>query len=258
MKFTKYIIPVAFAGFVVISCDTVQKTLETVNTVNDAILGDSTANAPALTNAEVIAGLKEALTIGANNAGSITSKMDGFLKNDLIRLPFPEDALKVKEKALDLGLDTQVEKFELTLNRAAEEAAKEAAPIFVQAIKDMTVEDGFNILKGEENAATQFLKNKTSSQLTAAFSPKVSAAIEKVELTKYWTPLTKAYNTSNLLTGGEDINTDLEGYVTAKAMDGLFTMLSKEEKNIRLDPVARVTDLLKKVFGSLDGDDNNG
>lgn len=252
MKFTKYILPVIFTGFAVVSCDTVQKTLDTVNTVNDAIKGDSTSTAPALSNVEVIAGLKEALSIGANNAGSITSKLDGFMKNDLIRLPFPEDALKVKEKALDLGLTSQVEKFELTLNRAAEEAAKQAAPIFVQAIKDMTVEDGFNILKGEENAATNFLKDKTSSQLTAAFSPKVSEAIKTVELTKYWEPLTKAYNTSNLLTGGEDINTDLEGYVTAKAMDGLFTMLAKEEKNIRLDPVARVTDLLKKVFGSLD------
>lgn len=258
MKFIKYIIPVAFAGITIVSCDTMQKTLETVNTVNDVLTGDSTASAPALTNAEVIAGLKEALTIGANNAGSITSKLDGFMKNDLIRLPFPEDALKVKEKALELGLDSQVEKFELTLNRAAEEAAKEAAPIFVNAIKDMTVEDGFNILKGEENAATMFLKDKTSTQLVSAFSPKVDAAIETVELTKYWEPLAKAYNTAMTFSGGDKVNTDLNKYVTDRAMDGLFTMLAKEEKEIRLDPIARVTDLLKKVFGSLDSDDNNG
>lgn len=253
MKFTKYIIPVFIAGITITACDTVQKTLETVNTVNGVILGDSTSTAaPALTNTEVIAGLKEALSIGANNAGSITSKMDGFLKNDLIRLPFPDDALFVKEKALELGLNSQVDKFETTLNRAAEDAAKEAAPIFIQAIKDMTVEDGFNILNGGENAATNFLKEKTSAQLVSAFQPKVKTSIENVELTKYWEPLTKAYNTATLLTGGEKVETNLENYVTEKAMNGLFTMLAKEENNIRLDPVARVTDLLKKVFGSLD------
>jgi hypothetical protein len=172
-------------------------------------------------------------------------------------LPFPEDAIKVKEKALELGLSAQVEKFEATLNRAAEEAAKEAAPIFVNAIKNMTVEDGFNILRGGNHAATNFLKDKTSSQLVSAFQPKVKTAIEKVELTKYWEPLAKAYNTATFLTGGEKVNPDLENYVTAKAMDGLFLMVSKEEEKIRLDPVARVSDLLKKVFGSLDEENGN-
>lgn len=254
MKSLKYIIPFAFAGIIVVSCDTMQKTLDTVNTVNDVLMGDSTA-APALTNEEVIAGLREALTIGATNASSITSKTDGFLGNKEIRLPFPEDALKVKEKALELGLDSQVEKFETTLNRAAEEAAKEAAPIFVKAIKDMTLQDGFDILNGPDNAATNYLKEKTSSQLISAFTPKVDAAIETVELTKYWEPLAKAYNTAMTFSGGDKVNTDLNKYVTDKAMDGLFLMLAKEEKNIRLDPIARVTDLLKKVFGSLDSSD---
>ena len=256
MKLKHYIIPFALAGVVFYSCDTMQKTLDTANKVN-GILTDSTSTAPKLTNEEVIAGLKEALTIGAKNAATLTSKTDGFLKNQEIRLPFPEDAQRVKEKALELGLDAQVEKFETTLNRAAEEAAKEAAPIFVNAIKDMTVQDGFDILKGEDNAATKYLREKTSGQLMTAFSPKVQEAIEKVELTRYWEPLAKAYNTSTVLTGEEKVNPDLENYVTTKAMDGLFTMLAKEEKEIRLDPVARVTDLLKKVFGSLDEEESN-
>jgi hypothetical protein len=249
MNFKKIIFPLATVTLIITGCDTVQKTLDTANTVNGIF---TEAEKPKLTNEEVIAGLKEALIIGANNAGGTTSKIDGFLKNDLIRLPFPEDAIKVKEKALELGLTSQVEKFEATLNRAAEEAAKEAAPIFVNAIKNMTVEDGFNILRGGNNAATNFLKDKTSTQLVSAFQPKVKTAIEKVELTKYWEPLAKAYNTATFLTGGEKVNPDLENYVTAKAMDGLFLMVSKEEEKIRLDPVARVSDLLKKVFGSLD------
>ena len=254
MNFKKIIFPIATVTLIVTGCDTVQKTLDTANTVNGIF---TETEKPKLTNEEVIAGLKEALIIGANNAGGITSKMDGFLKNDLIRLPFPEDAIKVKEKALELGLSAQVEKFEATLNRAAEEAAKEAAPIFVNAIKNMTVEDGFNILRGGNHAATNFLKDKTSSQLVSAFQPKVKTAIEKVELTKYWEPLAKAYNTATFLTGGEKVNPDLENYVTAKAMDGLFLMVSKEEEKIRLDPVARVSDLLKKVFGSLDEENGN-
>jgi hypothetical protein len=246
MKFKKIILPAVVLTLSITACDTALKVLDTTN----EILNEPAK--PKLTNEEVIAGLKEALIIGANNAGNITSKVDGFLKNDLIRLPFPEDAIKVRQKAIDLGLTSQVEKFENTLNRAAEEAAKEAAPIFVNAIKNMTVEDGFNILRGGNNAATNFLREKTSAQLVSAFKPKVKTAIDKVELTKYWDPLAKAYNTATVLTGGEKVNPDLENYVTTKAMDGLFLMLSKEEENIRLDPVARVTDLLKKVFGSLD------
>lgn len=251
MNFKKILFPIAAITLSISACDTALKTLETV----DGILTEPTK--PQLTNEEVVAGLREALIIGANNAGSLTSKMDGFLKNDLIRLPFPKDAQKVKDKALELGLTSQVEKFETTLNRAAEEAAKEAAPIFVNAIKEMTVQDGFAILKGGNNAATNYLKDKTTSNLVTAFQPKVKSAIEKVELTKYWEPLAKAYNTATLLTGGEKVNPDLENYVTAKAIDGLFLMVSKEEEKIRLDPVARVTDLLKKVFGSLD-EENNG
>ncbi len=206
---------------------------------------------PKLTNDEVIAGLKEALSIGIQNGANLASATDGFFKNDFIKLPFPEDAIKIKEKALELGLDNQVNKIELTLNRAAEEASKKAAPIFVDAIKNMSIGDGFAILNGSDSAATMYLKEKTTSQLVSAFKPVVHNAIETVELTKYWNPVASKYNTFAKFTGKPEINADLDTYVTNKGIDGLFFLVKQEEKKIRKDPVAQVTDLLKKVFGSL-------
>ena len=230
------------------SCDELTSIAETATST----VGGGETAAPALTNDEVIAGLKEALTVGINNGSRLASATDGFFKNPAIKLPFPPDAQKVKDKAIDLGLQNKVDQFELTLNRAAEEATKEASPIFIQAIKDMSIGDGFTILKGEDNAATNYLRDKTTSKLVSAFSPKVKIAIDKVQLTKYWTPLTKAYNTANILTGGSDVNTDLNAFVTERAIKGLFLLVEKEEKNIRKDPLARATDILKKVFSFLD------
>ena len=116
----------------------------------------------------------------------------------------------------------------------------------------MSISDGFDILNGGEGAATTYLKNKTRSALVEAFKPKVEAAIEKVELTKYWEPVVSKYNKTTLLTGKEKVNEDLSGYITDKGIEGLFIMVKKEENKIRKDPAARVTDILKKVFGSLD------
>lgn len=211
----------------------------------------TTTTAPQLTNSEVIAGLKEALTIGIQNGANLASMTDGFFKNDIIKLPFPEDAIAIKEKALELGLDAQVDKIELTLNRAAEEASKKAAPIFIDAIKSMSIGDGFAILKGGDNAATNYLKEKTTTKLKTAFEPVVQEAIEKVQLTNYWNPVASKYNTFAKFTGKPEINPDLNDYVTNKGIDGLFYMVAQEEKKIRKDPVAQVTDLLKKVFGSV-------
>ncbi|MEN9973343.1 MAG: hypothetical protein RIS20_1690 [Bacteroidota bacterium] len=207
--------------------------------------------APKLSNQEVISGLKEALQVGIKNAVNVTSVTDGFLKNEAIRLPFPPDALKARQKAIDLGMTAQVDKFETTLNRAAEEAAKEALPIFVDAITNMSVQDGFAILNGGNGAATKFLKDQTTSKLTTAFSPKVAEAISRVKLTEYWSPIMTKYNAAMNLTGGEKINPDLNAYVTQKAIEGLFKMVEEEENKIRKDPAARVTELLAKVFGSL-------
>jgi hypothetical protein len=227
-----------------ISCDIINNTIQTIDVSNKG-------NAPTLTNDEVISGLKEALQVGIKNSVELTSITDGFLKNETIRLPFPQDAIKVKEKAIEFGLSGQVEKFENTLNRAAEEATKEALPIFKEAILTMSVQDGFTILKGGDGAATKFLKDQTTAKLVAAFSPKVKEATSKVKLTESWTPIINRYNQAMTLTGGQKLNPDLDAYITEKAITGLFIMVEKEENKIRKDPAARVTDILMKVFGSI-------
>ena len=213
-----------------------------------------TNNSPSkidLTNEEVISGLKEALNVGIKNAVNLSSVTDGFLKNDVIRLPFPPDAIKVREKAINFGLSKQVTTFEETLNRAAEEATKKALPIFVDAIKNMSVSDGFSILKGGDGAATKFLKSQTSNQLVIAFAPVVKEATTKVQLTAYWNPIITRYNSAMTLSGGQKLDPDLDAYITQKAIDGLFYLVEMEENKIRKDPLARVSDILAKVFGSL-------
>jgi hypothetical protein len=220
--------------------------MTTVLTEANEALNTSSGPSP-LTNSEVISGLKEALTVGTNNSTSLTSKLDGFYKNPELFIPFPPSAIKVKEKVESLGLKPQTDKFILTLNRAAEVASKEAAPIFMNAIMGMSISDGFSILRGGDNAATAYLKEKTSGQLKIKFNPIVKNAITQVEVTKYWNPLINTYNKLPFI---EKQNPDLADYVTRKAMDGLFLMIEKEEKKIRKDPLARVTDILKRVFNS--------
>ncbi|MCX6197378.1 MAG: DUF4197 domain-containing protein [Flavobacteriia bacterium] len=213
-----------------------------------------TNNSPSkidLTNEEVISGLKEALNVGIKNAVNLSSVTDGFLKNDVIRLAFPPDAIKVREKAINFGLSKQVTTFEETLNRAAEEATKKALPIFVDAIKNMSVSDGFSILKGGDGAATKFLKSQTSNQLVIAFAPVVKEATTKVQLTAYWNPIITRYNSAMTLSGGQKLDPDLDAYITQKAIDGLFYLVETEENKIRKDPLERVSEILVKVFGSL-------
>ena len=224
-----------------------------IEDVSTTIL-NPTNNSPSkieLTNEEVISGLKEALNVGIKNAVNLSSVTDGFLKNDVIRLPFPPDAIKVREKAINFGLSKQVTTFEETLNRAAEEATKKALPIFIDAIKNMSVSDGFSILKGGDGAATKFLKSQTSNQLVIAFAPVVKEATTKVQLTAYWNPIITRYNSAMTLSGGQKLDPDLDAYITQKAIDGLFYLVETEENKIRKDPLARVSDILVKVFGSL-------
>jgi hypothetical protein len=230
----------------------ITQSCDVLNSVaGDVLGGTASTTKPGLTNDEVISGLKEALILGIKNSVNISSVTDGFLKNDLIKLSFPEDAIKVRQKALDWGLNSQVEKFETTLNRAAEEASKEALPIFMDAIKGMSVSDGFAILKEGNGAATRYLKNGTTLQLTTAFSPIVKNAISKVKLTEYWTPIMNKYNGAMMITGGEKVNPDLDKYVTEKAISGLFKLVEIEEDKIRTNPMARVSDILVKVFGTV-------
>ncbi len=200
-----------------------------------------------LTNAEIIRGLKEALNVGSNNAAGSASKLDGYFKNPIIKIPFPPEAREMESKLRALGMSKQVDDFILTVNRAAEEAAKQSASVFVNAITGMTINDGISILRGSDTAATAYLRRTTGEQLHAKFKPVIKNATQKVDVTKYWNPLATTYNALPFV---KKVNTDLEEYITQRALNGLFTLVSQEEIKIRKDPVARVTDLLKKVFGS--------
>jgi hypothetical protein len=246
----KNLLVTILAVFIISACDSqILKKLEkdATNLENEATGGKKTGDNP-LSNDDVINGLKEALTVGTNNSTGLASKVDGYYKNPALFIPFPPDAQKVKDYATDAGLGEQVTKFEMTLNRAAEEAAKSAATVFINAVKGMSIGDGFAILKGADNAATQYLKDKTTAELTQKFTPIVQAAIDKVELTKYWDPLITNYNKIPFV---KKQNPNLTAYVTDRALQGLFKLIADEELKIRKNPAAQVTDLLKKVFGSL-------
>ncbi len=199
-----------------------------------------------LSNDEIIKGLKEALNVGTNNSTALASKLNGYYKNPRIFIPWPQDAVKVEKKLRELGFGKKVDEFTLTLNRAAEEAAKEAAPIFISAIKGITIQDGMSILKGNETAATGYLKGKTEGQLQQKFNPVVQRALQKTNATKYWTELVTIYNKIPLV---QKVNPNLTAYATDKAIDGLFVLVGDEEAKIRKDPAARVSDILRRVFG---------
>ena len=210
-------------------------------------LWDSVNTSGKPTNSEVIAGLKEALTIGAEESATAASKMDGFYKNPKIFIPWPAEAQKMKDVLVSTGLSKQVTAFEESINRAAEEAAKGAYDVFAGAVKEMTIADGFAILNGGETAATQYLREKTTVPLKGKFSPVVKNAIEKVNVTSYWNPLVNAYNK---IPGVTKQNPNLDDYITDRAIDGLMTLIAEQETKIRKDPAAQVTALLKKVFGN--------
>ena len=194
-----------------------------------------------LSESDIAKGLKEALTVGAKNASSQLNAVDGFNKNMKVRIPFPEDAQRVATKLREMGFGKKVDEFEQTLNRAAEQAAKEAAPIFVNAITSMSITDAKNILMGADTSATSYLRTKTSDPLASAFSPHIQKALDATTATKKWTELATLYNKIPLV---KKVETDLVKYTTSKALKGLFTVVAEEEIKIRKDPAARVTDLL--------------
>lgn len=199
-----------------------------------------------LTNDQIIQGLREALKVGTNNSTAKASALDGFYKNASIKIPFPQQAIQMKQTLDNLGMKPATEKFVETLNRAAEKAAKDAAPIFLNAIVGMSITDGITILKGQNDEATKYLKGKTSNELKAKFLPVVKRALAEVQITKYWNPLITKYNKLPLV---QKVNPNLEDYVTSKAMEGLFKLISVEEGKIRKDPASRITEILKLVFG---------
>ncbi|MBD3637746.1 MAG: DUF4197 domain-containing protein [Crocinitomicaceae bacterium] len=231
-----------------VQCDVMEDVTNTVSGGNTNGGGDEK---PSLTNEEVIAGLKEALTIGIQKGSDLASKTDGFYKNPKIYIPWPEDAKRLKEWAVDNGMENKVQEIEMNFNRAAEKASEKAFPIFKDAIVNMSIGDGFKILNGTDTAATHYLRKSTWSPLKTEFKPVVQEAIETVKLTQYWEPVASAYNKVAKFSNKEEVTTDLNEYVTNKGMNGLFYMIKQQEKKIRKDPAAQVTDLLKKVFGSL-------
>jgi len=206
----------------------------------------SSGTKPGLSNDEIISGLKEALNVGTNNASKQLSNVDGFFKDQAIKILMPEEAKKVETKLRGLGMGKQVDNAVLSMNRAAEDASKEVAPIFMSAIKGITIGDGLSILRGGDFAATDYLKGKTTTSLTEKFRPIIETSLKKVDATKYWNTVFTNYNRFS----NEKVNTDLVAYVTEKALYGLFHQVGLEEQKIRKDPAARVTDVLKKVFAN--------
>jgi hypothetical protein len=215
-----------------------------VEQVNDLLKVVKPTNG-SLTESEVADGLRQALEIGAANSCNLLSATDGFFKNAALKILLPEEARQVESTLRRLGMGKLVDDAILSMNRAAESAAKEATPIFVNAIKQMTLKDAFNILKGPENAATSYLRTQTEQALSKAFSPVVQAALDKTDATRHWNALFTQYNRVAV----RKVNPDLTAYVTAKALDGIFVQLAQEEQSIRKNPAARTTALLQKVFG---------
>lgn len=200
-----------------------------------------------LTNTEIISGLKEALNVGAKNATNRVSAVNGFLGNSLIKILMPPEAKKIETTLRAMGMGAQVDRAITSMNRAAEDASGKAVPIFVNAITSITINDGLSILKGPNDAATQYLKGRTTAELTNAFRPVIQTSLNKVNATRYWTEIVTIYN--KLPTTRQKVNPDLVAYVTERALNGIFVNIAQEEAQIRTNPAARVTDLLRKVFG---------
>lgn len=230
---------------------------------NTGDIVDIITNVP-LTEEEVIEGLKEALEIGTDTAVTTVSQVDGYFLDELIKIYLPPEANIIVENADNpilstLGVDNFIEDMVLKLNRAAEDAAKEATPIFIDAITEMTIQDAFDILNGSDTSATHYLREKTFTDLQNAFQPKIAISLNKplvagVSAAQTWETFTTLYNDiANTLVGQiaglTPVNTELDEYVTVKGLQGLFVKVAEEEQAIRTDPLARVTEILKKVFG---------
>lgn len=218
---------------------------------NQALLGNILKDIPMgnPTTLEIGQGIKQALEIGTSQGADRLSSKDGFLGNMAIKILFPPEAQKVENTLRSLGLNSLCDNVITSLNRAAEDAAREAKPIFISAIKEMTITDATNILLGNQDAATQYFKRVTTAQLMEKFSPVITNSLSKVGATKYWGDVVNRYNTIPLVT---PINADLSEYVAQKAIDGLFLEIAQEELKIRGNLGARSTPLLQKVFGYAD------
>lgn len=201
-----------------------------------------------VTETEAADGIKEALGQGLVKAVLQLNKEDGFFKDALYKVLLPPDAKKIENTLRDLGMSKMVDKAILQINRAAEDAAGYAKPIFVDAIKSMTIADAIGLVRNGDTSATHFFRVKTTDKLIAAFSPVIKSSLDKLDATKYYADVVNTYN--NFPTTFKKINPDLPSHVTGKAVDALFDLVGKEEQNIRQNIAARTTDLLRKVFGT--------
>jgi Protein of unknown function (DUF4197) len=201
-----------------------------------------------LSSDDIASGLKDALAKGTQKSTDKLSAVDGFFKDAAVKILFPPEAAKMEKTLRSAGFGPQVDKAIMDINRAAEDAAKSAAPIFLNAIKSMSVTDALGILRGPDTAATGYLRKTTSIQLTAAFLPVIKSSLDKVGATNSWKTVVDAYNK---IPFHSKVNSDLPGYSTQKALDGVFYYVAVEEKSIRANPAGQADELLKKVFGGL-------
>jgi hypothetical protein len=205
-------------------------------------------SAAGVTENEAGQGIKEALLQGVTTAVLNLNKTDGFFGSELYKMLLPPDAVKAEKTLRNMGMGAQVDKAILSINRGAEDAVAFAKPIFIDAVKEMTLTDALNILRGNKDAATNYFKEKTKSKLITAFTPSVKTSLDKVDATKHYSDIVTTYN--KLPTTFKKADPNLTDYVVGKAVDALFDQVAKEEANIRANPLARTSDILKKVFGS--------
>ena len=201
-----------------------------------------------VTEADAGQGIKEALAQGAATAIVNLNKENAFFGSDVYKMFLPDDAKKIESTLRKLGMGNQVDKAILQINRAAEDAVGYAKPVFIDAIKQMTLTDALNIVKGEKNAATNYFREKTTSKIIEAFTPSIQRSLDKLDATRYYTEIVTIYN--KLPTTFNKVNPDLNSFVATKTTAALFDQVEKEEANIRANPMARTTDILKKVFGA--------
>lgn len=209
----------------------------------------SPVNLGSLSSTQISSGLKEALNLGVSEGVKKLGVTDGFYKNEMVKILMPEKLRTIDTKLRAIGLGSLADQGVKLLNRAAEDAVTEAAPIFTNAITSMTITDAKNILLGSNNAATSYLQSKTQSQLFTAFQPKVKASLGKVGADTVWKGLISKYNTLT----GQSVTTDLNEYVTTETINGIFKMVAEKESGIRNTPAMRTTSILQKVFGAQDG-----
>lgn len=217
-----------------------------VSTITNTVLGTSSGG---FSESDAANAIKEALLKGVTTGVSKVSVTDGYFGNSMIKIPFPQDAQIVESTLRSVGMGSMIDQVVKSLNRAAESAASQAAPIFVNGIKQMTINDAINIVSNKQSdAATRFLERTTTESLVVAFKPSIKTALDKTLATKYWGDVMNYYNKIPFV---QKVNPDLTDFVTRKAISGLFYMIAQEEAKIRKDPVARTSDILQKVFGNI-------